>query len=267
MSKSDVNKNGFIYNFKKFLPLLNNLVSRDFKIKYRRSVLGIAWSVLNPLLTMIVLTNVFKLLLRIDVPNFATYYIMGYSIWNFFSESTSLSLNSILGAASLIKKVYIPKYMFPLEKALFSLVNFLFSMIAVFAVMMIQGVFPTWTSLLFPIPVIYCFIFSCGMCLILSAITVYFRDVAHFYSVLLSLWVYLTPILYPITIAEGHPLIYRIIKLNPLTHYVEYFRAVMMYNTIPSLTENAICLGMSVVVFGIGCLIFNKAQKNFILHI
>ena len=160
MDTSKASNSGFIYNLKKFLPLLKNLVARDFKIKYRRSVLGVAWSVLNPLCTMIVLTQVFQLLLRNPVENFATYYIIGASIWTFFSESTSLSLNSVLGAASLIKKVYIPKYMFPIEKCLFSLVNFLFSLIAVVIVMLVQGVFPSWTAVLFPIPVLYCFIFS-----------------------------------------------------------------------------------------------------------
>ncbi|MBQ8267422.1 MAG: ABC transporter permease, partial [Clostridia bacterium] len=141
---------------KKFMPLLKNLVSKDFKIKYRRSVLGVAWSVLNPLFTMLVITTVFGKLLKIEVENFATYYIVGFAIWNFFSEATSSSLSSILSSAPLIKKVYIPKYIFPLEKCLFSLVNFFFTLIAVVIVMLFQGVVPSITAILFPIPVLYC---------------------------------------------------------------------------------------------------------------
>lgn len=257
----------FLNDFKRYLPLLKNLVSKDFKIKYRRSVLGVAWSVLNPLLTMIVLTNVFRMLLRISVENFATYYIIGAAMWNFFAEATTNSLTAVIGASSLIKKVYIPKYIFPLEKCIFSLINFLFSLIAAVAVMLIQGVYPTFTALLFPVPVIYCFIFCCGMCLILSSITVYFRDVAHLYGVLMTMWMYLTPILYSDELLEGHDFIKAVVHLNPMYYYVTYFRDVVMYGKIPGLSFNLICLGISVGVFAFGCFVFNKLEKRFILHI
>ncbi len=267
----------FFYDFKRYTPLLKNLVTKDIKIKYRRSALGIAWSILNPMLTMIVLTQVFQLILRIQVENFATYYIVGSAMWTFFSEATTISLDAILGSSSLIKKVYIPKYIFPLEKCIYSLVNFMFSLIAVLIVMLIQGVYPTLTTLLFPIPVFYCFLFTCGMCFILSAVTVYFRDIAHLYSVFLTMWIYLTPIIYPIKLIEDQlaakpddtfiNIVYTAIQYNPLTHFVEYFRDVVMYNTIPSLEQNLTCLSISGVVFILGCLIFKKAEGKFILHI
>jgi len=263
----------FYSDFKRFLPLLTNLVSKDFKIKYRRSFLGVAWSVLNPLLTMIVLTNVFQLLLRVRTEqDFASYYIVGASLWSFFSEATNASLSSILGASSLIKKVYIPKYVFPLEKCLFSLVNFAFSLIAVFAVIVVRSISTgeamlSWYSLLFPIPVLYCFVFVCGMTLLLSSITVYFRDVAHLYGVFLTMWIYLTPILYPISLVEDHRFISLIVKLNPMTHYVEAFRKVMMCGGFPTLRENLICIGAALFTFLVGALVFKKAQSKFILHI
>ena len=141
------------------MPLLKNLVAKDFKIKYRRSVLGVAWSVLNPLFTMLVITTVFGKLLRIQVENFATYYIVGFAIWNFFSEATSNSLSSILSSAPLIKKVYIPKYIFPLEKCLFSLVNFFFTLIAVVIVMLILKVPFHATFFLSIIPMLYALVF------------------------------------------------------------------------------------------------------------
>lgn len=268
MSKDTLNKANFFSDMKKFMPLLKNLVSKDFKIKYRRSVLGVAWSVLNPLLTMLVLTVVFSVLLRIDVgTDFATYYIVGASMWNFFSEATSSSITSILGAAPLIKKVYIPKYIFPLEKCLFSLVNFAFTLIAVLFVMFVRGIYPTWTTLLFFVPIIYCFVFSCGVSLFLSAITVYFRDVQHLYGVFMTMLMYLTPILYNIELLEEHKIVSSIVNINPMTHYVMYFRDVVMNNTIPSITENLICVGIALAAFLIGALVFKKAQRRFILHI
>lgn len=257
----------FFRDFRRYLPLLKNLVSKDIKIKYRRSVLGVAWSVLNPLLMMVVLTNVFKMLLRANVDNFATYYIIGSSLWGFFSEATTGSLSSIMGAAPLIKKVYIPKYVFPLEKCVFALINFLLSMIAALVVMLCQGVYPTFTALLFPIPVLLCFLFTCGMCLIVSAVTVYFRDVAHFYGVLLTLWMYLTPILYPVSLLEGHPFVETVVRLNPMYYYVTYFRDVLMYGRVPGLTFHLICIGIALIVFGFGVLIFKTLERKFILHI
>ncbi len=261
------NRTKFFSDIKRFTPLLKNLVSKDFKVKYRRSVLGIAWSVLNPLFTMLVITTVFGKLLKIEVENFATYYIVAYAIWNFFSEATTGSLSSILSSAQLIKKVYIPKYIFPLEKCLFSLVNFLFTLVAVAVVMLIQGVTPGFTALLFPLPVLYCFVFVCGISLFLSAATVFFRDVQHLYGVLLTMLMYLTPIIYPIELIEEQKALYTIVSMNPMTHYIEYFRDVVMYNTIPSWQENLTCICISLATLFIGAFVFKKSEGKFILHI
>ena len=264
------NKKGiskFFEDMKRFSPLLVNLTARDFKVKYRRSFLGVLWSVLNPLFTMLVITTVFGQLLKVSVPNFATYYIVGWSIWNFFSEATTLSMGAILGGASLIKKVYMPKYIFPLEKCLFSLINFAFSLIAVFAVMLIQGVYPSWTIIFAPLPILYCFIFSVGFGLILSALTVYFRDIQHLYGVLLTVWMYLTPIIYPMSLIENNAFMNTIIHLNPLFYFVDYFRNVVMYATVPTLYDNLICIVISIITLLLGGLVFSKAHKKFILHI
>lgn len=264
---SEVTQRRFFSDFKRYSPLLWNLAVKDIKIKYRRSVLGIAWSILNPLFTMVVLTSVFNLILRATVDNFPTFYIIGASIWTFFAESTTLAMTSIISSAALIKKVYVPKYMFPVEKCIFALINYLFSLLAVFLVMLIQGVYPTWTTLLAVLPIIYCFVFCCGFSLILSALTVFFRDISHLYSVLLTLWMYLTPILYSVEFLEGHKLLYNIVKFNPMMYYVSYLRDVMMYNTIPGLRMNLICIGFAVLFLAIGSFVFKKCEGKFILHI
>ncbi len=259
-----------ILAMKRYKYLLFDLVTKDIKTKYRRSVLGILWSVLNPLLMMLVLTAVFSSIIRVEVEGgFALFYLTGYIIFNFVSESTSFALTSITSAAPLIKKVYIPKYVFPLQKCMFSFVNMLFSLIAfvlVFVVFCITGsVAPHFSMLLFPVPMIYVFLFSLGLSLVLSALVVFFRDMGHIWGILLTVWMYGSPIIYPIDMVPAW--LASIIRLNPLYHYIDYFRNTMIYGKIPGLLENGICLLYSVAVLLIGVVIFRKSQDKFVLYI
>ncbi len=255
---------------KRYKYLLSDLVTRDIKTKYRRSALGVLWSVLNPLLMMLVLTAVFSKIIRVEVEGgFALFYLTGYIIFNFISESSNFSLTSMINAGGLIKKVYIPKYIFPLEKTIFSLVNMLFSLIAfvlVFGIFLATGrVEIHATMLLFFIPMIYIFIFAFGLNLILSTLNVFFRDVGHLWGVFVTVWMYATPIIYPINIVPEW--LQSIIRFNPLYHYVTYFRNVMIYGTLPSLTDNLICIGFSLMFLLVGVTVFRKNQDKFVLHI
>lgn len=189
--------------FRRFTPLLRELVVRDIKVRYRHSALGLVWTVLNPLLMMVVITIVFSTLFKQNIPNFPIYYLSGSLIFAFNSESTTTALNSIISNASLIKKVYIPKYLFPLSNVLSGLVNLGFSLIAMFIVMLITDAPFHATLLLLPIPIFYTFLFSVGLGILLSAVTVFFRDIAHFYSVFILAWTYFTPIFYPVEILPG----------------------------------------------------------------
>ena len=255
----------YFSKFYKYRHLLFELVSRDLKVKYRRSVLGLLWSVLNPLLMMLVTTAVFSQIFKFDVENFPAYYLTGALIFNFVSEATMGALGSILNGAALIKKVYIPKYIFPLEKTLFALVNAIFSLIAVAIVFIILKISPSWTMLLFPIPMLYTAVFCIGLGLILATMNVFFRDVGHLYSVWITAWMYLTPIIYPINILPDYAL--KVVALNPLYYYVDYFRQVMLYHTLPDLRMNLICAISSIVFLLLGVLIFKQHQDKFILHI
>lgn len=255
---------------KRYKYLLSDLVVRDIKTKYRRSVLGVLWSVLNPLLMMLVLTAVFSKIIRVEVEGgFALFYLTGYIVFNFIAEASNFSLTSMINAGGLIKKVYIPKYIFPLEKTIFSLVNMLFSLIAfvlVFGIFLATGKVELHaTMLLFFIPMIYIFIFAFGLNLILSTLNVFFRDVGHLWGVFVTVWMYATPIIYPIHIVPEW--LQSIIRFNPLYHYVTYFRNVMLYGTIPSLTDNLICLGFSLMFLLVGITVFRKNQDKFVLHI
>ncbi|MEG0770988.1 MAG: ABC transporter permease [Clostridia bacterium] len=262
---------------KRYKGLLYNLVSKDITIKYRRSVLGVLWSVLNPLLMMVVMTIVFSQMFKMSNTNpytgaeisFALYYLTASLIWNFVSEATNLSMQSIISAGPLIKKVYIPKYIFPLEKCMFSFVNLIFSLIAVvfvFAFMVITGKAELyWSMLLFPIPLIYTFIFTFGVSLILATAATFLRDVLHLYGVFLVAWMYLTPIFYPASLFPEKFMF--ILKLNPLYHYVKYIRELTLYGHVPGLTTNLICLGIALAFLVIGVLVFRSKQNKFVLNV
>ena len=179
-------KNTFA-GFWKYRYLLQNLISRDFKLKYRRSVLGVAWSVLNPLLTCLVMWAVFGALFNVrgqGIEDFPLFLIIGQLMFNFFRESTTMAMESVLKNGPLLRKVYIPKYIFPLEKCCFALVNFFFSLVALFIVALL-----TWshisigTVLLAIYPIVMLFIFSLGIGLILSTMYVFVRDIMHIWEV------------------------------------------------------------------------------------
>ena len=251
--------------FRRFTPLLRELVVRDIKVRYRHSALGLVWTVLNPLLMMVVITIVFSTLFKQNIPNFPIYYLSGSLIFAFNSESTTTALNSIISNASLIKKVYIPKYLFPLSNVLSGLVNLGFSLIAMFIVMLITNAPFHATLLLLPIPIFYTFLFSVGLGILLSAVTVFFRDIAHFYGVFILAWTYFTPIFYPVDILPDFAL--RLMQFNPMFHYVNFMRELVIYGTFPGITENLICVAMSVLMLFAGFWVFYKKQDHFVLYI
>ena len=250
---------------KKYRFLLEDMVTRDIKLKYRRSVIGFLWSILNPLLMMVVITAVFQNLFRFEIENFAVYYLTGWVVYNFVTEATSGAMTSIIGASALIRKVYIPKYIFPMQKCVFSFVNMLFSLVALFVVMLVLQVKITWYVLLIPIPLVLALVFAIGLGMILSTVAVFFRDMIHLYGIFTMVWMYLTPIIYPEEILVG--VMQTIMKLNPLYYYVDYFRQLTLYGTLPNIESLAIMLFCSIVTLLLGIVVFKKKQDRFILFI
>lgn len=252
-------------HLKKYQPLIHELVSRDLKVKYRRSFLGYIWSILNPLLMMLLQSIIFSYMFRNDIPNFPLYLICGNTLFTFFNETTSMGLTSVIQNAPLIKKVYIPKFIFPISQAVSRFVTMLFSFGAVLLVMIFTRATFYWTIFLSWIPLVLLFFFSCGLGLLLSALAVYFRDMMHLYSILTMGWMYATPLFYPITALPET--LQKVMKLNPLYHYVNLFRNLMMYGNIPGPNTWIACILCAVVSMAIGLLVFRKLQKNFILYI
>ena len=249
----------------KYRFLLGQLVGRDFKTKYKRSVLGVLWSLLNPLLTMLVQYIVFCELFKWNIENYAVYLLIGSVMFNFFSESTSQGLCSITGNAALISKVYVPKYIFPVSKVLFSCVNLGFSLVALFFIVFIQGLRLNPYYLMLPFGLVCMFLFCLGMALLLSSFMVYFRDIQFLYSVLLTLWTYLTPLFYPEDIVPERFMF--VLQCNPMYHFIRYVRNIILDGSLPTMRAHLLCLVAAIVPFLIGVLVFRRSQKNFILHL
>ena len=250
---------------KKYKPLLQQLVLRDLKVKYRRSVLGYLWSLLNPLLMMCVMTLVFSFVFRFDIDNYPVYVIIGQTIWNFFFEATNMSMDSILVNSALIKKVYIPKLIFPFSRVSSSFVTMVFSLMAILIVMIFTHVKFTWALLALPFVLICVYGFALGIGTLLSALVVFFRDMKYLYGVITTAWMYMTPIFWTTDILPAE--ISFILKLNPLWHYISYFRSIVLEGVIPPLSEHIICLGFTIAAISLGIYAFRKTERNFILYI
>lgn len=252
--------------WKKNWFILQTLVTKDFKLKYRRSVLGVLWSILNPLLMMCVMAAVFSYMFRFQIEHFPVYLILGTIMFDYMSRATTGAMNSIVESASMIKKIRIEKMIFPVEKVLFELVNFAISLLAAIAVMIFFQVIPSihviWGL---PFLIVTLTVFSAGLGLLVSALSVFFRDVMHLWGVLMTAWTYATPLFYPYEmLADWMKLI---MQFNPMYHYITFFRDIMMWNTNPGGIECLICLGMAIFTFAIGLAVFRKSESKFILYI
>lgn len=253
------------YTADNFITLFGELVKRDLRKKYRRSVLGYFWSLLNPLMMMTVMMIVFSYMFRFEIENYPLYLICGQTMFNFFNESTTQSLYSIIDNGTLLKKIYVPKYVFPISRVLSCFVSMSFSMLAILIVMVFTRVPFHFTILLFWVPMLYLLVFSSGMSLLLSSLAVRFRDVMHLYGVMVMVWMYATPVFYPI---EAVPVqVARFIRLNPLYVFITIFRQLLLFGTMPPAGLWLAGAGMALLMFALGALVFRKAQKSFIYYI
>ena len=226
------NDQDMVTGMKHSLFVLKSLVSKDFKLKYRRSILGVLWSVLNPLLMMIVLSAVFSFMFRFQIENYPLYLILGQVLFSLMTDATTSAMTSIIDASPLLKKVRVEKMVFPLEKVVFGLVNFAISLIAVLAVMVFFQVIPTWRVLLIPVMLIFVSLFCVGLGLLLSSLAVFFRDVIHLWGVVTTAWMYATPIFYPLELLPDT--LQNLMVWNPMYQYITYFRDIMMNGVTPS---------------------------------
>lgn len=261
-------------NFKRYQFLMSQLISRDFKVKYKRSVLGVVWSLLYPILMMTVMAMVFSQMFKFKVEgiNYLVYLMTGIVMWQYFSEATNTAMTSVVGNFALISKVYIPKYIFPIAKCIFVGVNFLLTMIPWFLLIILTqfglGEFPAsinWYYLLIPYILLCFFLFTIGVGLLLSCVSVFLRDVFYIYGIILTIWNYFTPVFYSIEILPAT--LQALFKFNPIYQFITAIRSIVLYGARPSFTTLGIIGLIGVGTLAIGALVFKKKQDKFIYYI
>ena len=254
-----------VCEFFNYFEFLKELIKRDFKKKYYKSVLGILWTVLNPLLMMIVITIVFSTLFARNIPNFPVYYLIGYIFVNFNNATTSQSLHCILSNSGLIKKIHLPKYMFVLSCVGVQFITLIISLIPLIIVMLATGAPITWYMLFLPIPILDVVLFTTGLSLILSIYGTFLRDLTHLYGIITMVWMYLTPLFYPIEIIP--PSIRPLWNLNPMYLFIDMARNFVYDQTFPSEQIIIVAFLYGALTLIAGIYIFKKNQDKLFLYI
>lgn len=252
-----------IWSYKDLLKLL---VSRDIKLKYRRSVLGYVWSILNPLLIMSVMAVVFSTMFKRNIEHFPVYLFCGQLLFNFMNNSTHQAIFSITANSALLKKTYVPRYIFTVSKITSGMVDFVFSLGALLIVMLVTGSGFSWYFLLFPFVVLQLYLFCVGMGLFLAQANVFFRDIQYIYNAVTTAWMYLTPIFYPID-ALPEMLQWGIKHFNPMYFYVAQFRDLVWQGRMPGWGIIGAGSLAAVLALVLGIWSFSKSQDKFILYI
>jgi ABC-type polysaccharide/polyol phosphate export permease len=244
----------------RYRTLLATLVQRDLKVRYKRSVLGVVWTMLNPLLMMIVFSIVFANIFRFTFEHFTIYFLSAFLLWNFVAQTTSWATACLLAQAPLIRKIYVPKAIFILATVLSGLVNLLVSLVPLALIMLVVR-HPIRPSVLFlPVPILLATLFAFGVSLLLAGICIEFNDVVQIYQVAVLAWMYLTPIIYPLEVVPEH---YRwIIRANPMYYLVEVFRAPIYRGVVPDAATVIPAVVSGVVALAVGWWVFERRSNR-----
>lgn len=259
-----------------YRELLLNLTKRELKVKYKRSILGFLWSLLNPILMTLIFTFVFAFILRIEIPanshgktSFAAFLLAALLAWNFFSVSLSVAVNSIVGSSNLVNKIYFPREILPISMVLANTVNFLLELLVLFIFLGVLG-FQFYLYLpLLPLILLIHVLFTIGVCLVVSCLNVYFRDVQHLLGIALLVWFYATPVIYPmnyvLNIADrlpGIPVV-SLYLLNPVTVISLAYRDILYYVKAPDPAVLIYATLVSVASLAFGFFLFGLYEPNF----
>lgn len=267
MSLSVADKIRLTYrNGLRYLPLLKNLISRELKKKYRQSVLGYVWCVLNPLLIMIILTVVFSQMFHNKIDNFPVYLCAGRLMFSFVTESAGVMLTSIVSNGRLMRKTRIPYYVFPLASMGGAVVNFLFQIIALIIVLLFTGAFPSIHVVAFPLVCLEMFLFSFGLGMLLAVANIFVRDTHYIYNVATTAWMYLTALFYPLSVLP-EVLQKIVVMFNPAYYFVDMARSIFLYHEWPAGDMMIRGGAVGIVFFVAGLLVYSKAKKNMILYV
>jgi ABC-2 type transport system permease protein len=249
----------------RYRELIWALALKDLKIRYKRSVLGFLWALLNPALLMLVMTLVFSTIMRFSIPHYPVFLLSVLLPWTFFSQSLSYAVESIVGNGDLIKKVRVPKLVFPVAAVVSNIINLLLSLIPLALLVPLTRHPFYWTWVYLPVPLVALTIFTLGATFFFATANVYYRDVAHILQIVLSAWFYVTPIIYSLDFIPPH---YQwIFKLNPLIYVINGFRLAVYYGMLPRLQSIAASFVCGIAALIIGFAIFRKHQDNFVFYV
>lgn len=248
---------------KQYMFVIQELTSREIKRKYARSYLGIIWSVLNPLLMMTMLSMIFTQVFERSIENYPIYYLSGYVIWHMFTGATNAAMTTLVDNRTMLIKVRFPMQVFILARVYTALTNLGYSLVAYVVMLVVFRIVPGITILFFPIIIVLVLMFSLGLSLILATAYVFFGDVKHLYSIVTTLWMYMSALFYPVDRIKGF--VRTVIEINPMYQYIHAARNVVMYHTWPSWTELLSMVAWAVGMLVLGWLVFSK-NKNKIMQ-
>ena len=254
-----------LQRFKRYQFLFEELVKRDFKKKYKRTVLGMAWSLLSPLLMLLVMKLVFTHFFGKAIPHYPIYLFCGNLIFSYFSEATKEGMNSLMGNAKIFTKANVPKYLFLFSKNVQTFLNFLITLVIFFVFCAFDHIVFTWKFLLLLYPICLLLLFNIGVGLILSALFVFFRDIQYLWSVFTRLLMYMSAIFYSIETYPAH--VRNLFLLNPVYLFIRYFRKIVIEATIPTAWFHLLMLADAAIVLGLGCLMYKKYNTRFLYYV
>jgi ABC-2 type transport system permease protein len=249
----------------RYRSLLRNLMVRDLTVRYKRSIIGIFWTLINPIIMTAVFSIVFSTVFKFSTENFIIYFLSGYLFWNFFAQTTSVSTQCILLNGNLLRKIYVPKKIFVLSIVLSGLINLGLAMVPLIALVILVGKQFDCSLLILPFSLVFLTLFTTGVSLALSSTSVFFTDVISLYQVILQPWMYLTPIMYPVEIIP--PKYLPLIQVNPMYHLIACFREPIYQGKLPT-AENVICAAVaSLAVLVVGYVVFSRSEDDFIYYL
>ena len=245
--------------------LFEELVKRDFKIKYKRTVLGMAWSVLSPLLTLLIMRLVFTHFFGRGMEHYTIYLFCGNLVFAFFNESTSQGMNALMNNASIFTKVNVPKYIFLLSKNVQCLINFGLTLCVFFLFCIIDRITFTWKFILLLYPITFLALFNIGLGLVLSAMYVFFRDMQYLWAVFTQLLMYMSAIFYSIDSFSQN--VQNLFLINPVYLFIRYFRKIVLEATIPSAAFHVLMAADALLALGIGYWIYRRYNHEFLYYV
>ncbi len=258
-------KNPTIEKYTRWKDLVWLLVQRDLRVRYRGSILGYLWSMMNPLLTMIILTFVFSQLMRFKVENFAMFILSGILTWNVYHQGLMIGVNSILANGGLLRKVNVPAAIFPLASVASVLVNFLLALVPFFLVAFATGLKITPWMFMLPVYLFPLLIFTYGSGLLLASLNVQYRDISHLLEPVLTMAFYATPIIYPVSVLPEKYA--AALMFNPLSHFVELMRSALYTGVVPNMNSLFIVYSLAIAALILGTITYKATRDKFIYHI